>query len=270
MALKTNVLDRVSAYPGRVKLTPVSGQDNTYDMVRADQPTQEGTPINKALFDKKADVLTANVTLYVTTSGNDSTADGTSSKPYRTIQAALDSIPKNLGGYVATIDIGAGTYAETVVVDSFSANRIVLGGTVGAVVKINRLDIRNCTVNITNITLTTTVEGVYASTSARVYLDPSTTLICNNGTYGLYARYNSMCTMLGTVEVNNTTSFAFRAGEGCMVFVANVNGVGNNIGLSAKGGILAIGATLMTAATEFAIASGGRVFIGGMTTNGRY
>ena len=40
--------DRVSLYPGRVTLTPVPGQENTYDMERADQPTQEGTPMNKA------------------------------------------------------------------------------------------------------------------------------------------------------------------------------------------------------------------------------
>lgn len=46
--------DRVPLYPGRVKLTPVSGQENTYDMTRADQPTQEGTPINKATLLKDA------------------------------------------------------------------------------------------------------------------------------------------------------------------------------------------------------------------------
>lgn len=40
--------DRISAYPGRVKLTPVAGQADTYDLTRADQPTQEGTPLNKA------------------------------------------------------------------------------------------------------------------------------------------------------------------------------------------------------------------------------
>ena len=40
--------DRVPLYPGRVTLTPVAGQANTYDMVRADQPTQDGTPLNKA------------------------------------------------------------------------------------------------------------------------------------------------------------------------------------------------------------------------------
>ena len=39
--------DRVSLYPGRVKLVPVAGQENTYDMVRADSPMQEGTPLNK-------------------------------------------------------------------------------------------------------------------------------------------------------------------------------------------------------------------------------
>ena len=40
--------DRVPLYPGRVKLTPVAGQANTYDMSRADSPQQEGTPLNKA------------------------------------------------------------------------------------------------------------------------------------------------------------------------------------------------------------------------------
>ena len=40
--------DRVSTYPGRVKLTPVQGQANVYDMVRADQPTNEGMPLSKS------------------------------------------------------------------------------------------------------------------------------------------------------------------------------------------------------------------------------
>ena len=46
--------DRVPLYPGRVKMTPVAGQANTYDMVRADDPTQAGTPINKASLLKDA------------------------------------------------------------------------------------------------------------------------------------------------------------------------------------------------------------------------
>ena len=46
--------DRASLYPGRVKLIPVSGHENTYDMVRADEPTQEGDPLSKATFLKDA------------------------------------------------------------------------------------------------------------------------------------------------------------------------------------------------------------------------
>ena len=40
--------DRVALFPGRVKLVPVSGQTNVYDMTRQDSPTVDGTPLNKA------------------------------------------------------------------------------------------------------------------------------------------------------------------------------------------------------------------------------
>jgi hypothetical protein len=41
--------DRIPTYPGRVKLVPLSG--NYYDMSMADEPTEAGTALNKALFD---------------------------------------------------------------------------------------------------------------------------------------------------------------------------------------------------------------------------
>lgn len=40
--------DRTPTYPGRIKLTPVEGQENKYDLEWADEPVQEGTPLNKA------------------------------------------------------------------------------------------------------------------------------------------------------------------------------------------------------------------------------
>ena len=40
--------DRAMAYPGRVRLTEVTGQEGVYDMTREDGVTQEGTPLNKA------------------------------------------------------------------------------------------------------------------------------------------------------------------------------------------------------------------------------
>lgn len=51
-----DVKDRVPTYPGRIKLTKSDGTSEYYTLERADAPTQEGTPINKALFDSiKAD-----------------------------------------------------------------------------------------------------------------------------------------------------------------------------------------------------------------------
>lgn len=46
--------DRVPKYPGRVTLVPVAGQENTFDMVRADEPTQSGDPLNKNTLLKDA------------------------------------------------------------------------------------------------------------------------------------------------------------------------------------------------------------------------
>lgn len=44
--------DRVSLHPNRYKLTPVNGQADTYDLSRADEPLEAGTPITKAtMFD---------------------------------------------------------------------------------------------------------------------------------------------------------------------------------------------------------------------------
>ena len=52
-----DVKDRVPTYPGRVKLTRTNGTSEYCTLERADAPTQEGTPINKALFDSiEADI----------------------------------------------------------------------------------------------------------------------------------------------------------------------------------------------------------------------
>lgn len=48
--IEVDFKDRVPTNPGRVVLEPVAGAVNTYDMVRADDPTEEGTPLDKATF----------------------------------------------------------------------------------------------------------------------------------------------------------------------------------------------------------------------------
>ena len=56
-----DVKDRVSTYPGRVKLTRANGSSEYVTLERADAPTQEGTPINKVLFDGIKDDLNGKV-----------------------------------------------------------------------------------------------------------------------------------------------------------------------------------------------------------------
>lgn len=43
--------NRDSAHPGRIKLTPVDAANGIYDLTRADEPRDEGTPLNKKLLD---------------------------------------------------------------------------------------------------------------------------------------------------------------------------------------------------------------------------
>ena len=55
-------------------------------------------------------VLQQDVTLYVSADGDDIAGDGSQDKPYRQIQTAINSLPKNLGDHAATINVLAGTY----------------------------------------------------------------------------------------------------------------------------------------------------------------
>ena len=51
--------DRIPTYAGRIKLIPVDESNGIYDIVRADEPIQEGTPINKntLLKDETANIV---------------------------------------------------------------------------------------------------------------------------------------------------------------------------------------------------------------------
>ena len=53
--------NRQPTYPGRVVLTPVPGAENTYDMTRADDPTVEGTPLNKETLLQDATCLVLDI-----------------------------------------------------------------------------------------------------------------------------------------------------------------------------------------------------------------
>lgn len=90
------VLDRVPTHPGRVKLIPVDGQANTYDMVRADEPIVEGTPINKLLFDSIVSVAEATLTVDGWTMGADGRYTQTVSVPPVQVNSKIVIVDCNL------------------------------------------------------------------------------------------------------------------------------------------------------------------------------
>lgn len=273
MALKTEVLDRVPTYPGRVRMKPVSGQTNVYDMERADSPVEVGTPINKALFDQKAYTLTEAVTVYVTTGGSDVTGNGTSAAPYATVQKAIDSLPKCLGSYHAQIDIAAGTYNERVTVDGFYGGRLTIG-VAGRTVTLRGISVMSSSavrINISNITYSATYAGtlLYADHGSNVSIINALTLRGENAAVsGIAATRGSIITASVTTAVLGCGAAAVYAMSGGEIHLATINGnTGNtSYGLRADtGGLITYSSKGLAATAGDSTGSGGRILTGSGT-----
>ena len=268
MALKTPVVDRIPTYPGRVKLTPVSGQTNTYDLVRADQPIEEGTHINKVLFDQKAYTLTGDVTLYVATTGSDVTGDGTSAAPYATIQKAVDSLPKWMDGHTATISIANGTYEETVSLVGFQGGILELGLVSQSVtvrgILVNASSYIRINTSITSLTSTTLIirNGSQVQICKAITIDggsakASGISVQTGSTLGVLTDFFEYT----TVTVKNTSFAAVHAFGGARAHLGSIVGSNNAVGLRVdEGGIITYGMNTMTANTATIMTTGGRIY----------
>lgn len=70
------------------------------------------------------------VTYYVATTGSDATGDGSQANPFKTIQHAIDILPKNLGGYEAVVNVASGTYSEELYIKGFEYGILRINGNV--------------------------------------------------------------------------------------------------------------------------------------------
>lgn len=270
MAILIPVEDRISTYPGRVKLTPVSGQTNVYDMIRADVPVQEGTPLNKALLDQKAYTLTGDVTVYVSTTGSDADGDGSSAAPFASIRAAINSLPKCLGGYTATIDITAGTYNERINVTGFSGGRLVIGEA-GRSVVVRGITVTNSTgvtLNISNVTWASGYAGTLVNVTygSHVVIGSGMTVRCaGSEEVGVGVTQGSrLVSNNAVVTVLNCARSAIRVNTGSRAAFAAITGSSNtDLGLVAElGGILSYTSTNLTSTSGDVSRTGGRILTG--------
>lgn len=104
--------DRQPTYPGRVTLTPVDGQQNTYDMVMADEPTELGDPpVKSNLLDDSA---TAAIGLNKDAVPNDA---------FKALAVTLRTTWQYIGN-ISNIDPMSGTWTAP---DLFDGNNYDLG-----------------------------------------------------------------------------------------------------------------------------------------------
>lgn len=282
MTLKTPVVDRIPTYPGRVTLTPVSGQTNTYDLVRADQPIEEGTPLNKTLFDQKAYTLTDDVIVYVSKSGSDTAGDGTSGAPYATIQKAVDSLPKWLDGHMASISIAAGTYDERVELSGFQGGVVELG-TSGTSVTVRGVQVTASSlvrINV-NITRTTSLGGTPLNVRLGSCVQFGNDCVINgssSNTSGIVVESGSILSALVDIfgymtktTVNNCGYYAIYVTGGSKVALGEIAGSGNGTGLyAADGGVVSYSSRSLSATTMSVTVTGGRIYSGAQTNIPNY
>lgn len=67
--------------------------------------------------------LTSNTYLYVDSVNGNDTNQGTQQKPFKTIQAAIDSLPRDLGGFFVQITLAPGHYQEVIIISGFHNGR---------------------------------------------------------------------------------------------------------------------------------------------------
>jgi pectin methylesterase-like acyl-CoA thioesterase len=126
-----------------------------------------GGGINVNHFGASIGTLPYNTTLYVSPTGSDETGNGTQEKPFRTIQKALNILPKDFGRYSATIIIANGTYDEHVEIIGYSGSIYLQGPTrvseLNDNIKIRSIACYRCTngyVVLNGLTLTGTNDAV--------------------------------------------------------------------------------------------------------------
>lgn len=117
--IEKNIVDRVPTHIGRIRLTPVTGQPNIFDMVRADEPTVEGTPLDKATFESIIQSRLTGRYYTAVVSKVIRTQQILTTNPIPSSNWILDSTEKKgtSGGYTVEVDSLYGSYTPDKALD---------------------------------------------------------------------------------------------------------------------------------------------------------
>lgn len=200
-------------------------------------------------------------TIYVSTSGNDASGDGSESYPFRTIQKAINSLPKNLENKEITINIASGTYSEEILVAGISGGSIRFA--------FGSVTITSFTVHETNVIMSGTSLTIAASGKTYgFHCHRGSSVICQlpvtitGSSYGLFVGYGSRFNGRSKITINSCT-YAVNSTYSSMAYVLELAGSKNNNGVSAAAGIVMIGTIdSAMASTLYVTTTGGRIYTG--------
>lgn len=201
------------------------------------------------------------LTVYVSPYGNNASGDGSFGAPYKTIQHALNSIPKNLEGKDIIIKIASGTYAEEVVVSGFHGGAIRFEC---ETVTVTTFTVYDPCVIIAGTSLTLAANGktygFYVHRGANVICQIPLTV--NGAVNGVFAGYGSRFSGRNIITLNSCTN-AVVASYASHVYAIELTGSKNNNAVQAAAGIASIGTISSSmASTLYITVAGGRIYTG--------
>lgn len=253
------ILTSENSYPDIVQEDLENG-GNVYQLPFA-RFTKTVDGIGSFVSDMERIGVSDKTTIYVSTSGNDASGDGSEGKPFKTIQKAINSVPKDLGNKEIIINIASGTYSEEVMISGFYGGLLRLAV---ETVTINSLSIFDSCVVVSGTSLSIAASGktygLYIHRGANAILQLNTTI--TGSEYGIYCIYGSRLSARNTVTINSCT-FAVACNFASMAFINALTGSKNNNGVQAAGGVVTLGSIVSSmASTLYTTTSGGRIYTG--------
>lgn len=239
-----DVLERVDATGGDISETIIK----TLDTVEDKYPVPTAGENVKRFFGKMLTLmknvrpLTGNTTLYVSTIGSDILGDGSELNPFRTIQYAIDTLPKDLNSYTAYVQIADGTYEETVTITGFKSGSVILrtirGDVISPLTKVtNIICSHNCAyINIGGLDITTTSsDGILCVDCSNVQIGNVRCVGVTDTFKGVYGAEVNLFRVWNCEISNRKFAVFFGNSKG---YVNGCTGVSNNTGIYAGSGTI--------------------------------
>lgn len=219
-------------------------------------------------------VLTHDITYYVSTTGNDANDGLTEATAFRTIQHAIDIIPKNMNGYDARINVATGDYDENISINKYSSGKIRLYGDSTTKATINGISVADCSGQIYFryfiVKANERQSGISVDRSIAVALSDVDVL---QGSYSLSSTNFGIDITTANVIISNVTvtsrTYGIICSDSADVSIYNVSVLGTGTyGLFVQRSILHWYGTLNIASTIASrlYARDGGMISGGMTT----